>query len=159
MRLNSDFGKIHRRNYMIKSQLRSLAKKSNELNSQITPETKVDEWAESYVTRADAQIDDVHDYMNFRNLGNLSGPGDFLPTVDGFSDYASVGTLSLLALGLYGYITYNPYSSGREPLNKKRLKHTAKMAGIGLVAGTVITGLTQIDQQNLFQSKVNKIIG
>lgn len=143
---------------MIKSQLRSLAKKSMDLNSQITPETKVDEWAESYVTRADAQIDDVHDYMNYRNLGNLSGPGDYLPTVSGFSDYASVGTLGFLALGIYGFATYNPYKSS-SGVDKARAKHAAKMAGIGLLMGTVLTGLTQIDQQNLFQSKVKEITG
>jgi len=143
---------------MIKSQLRSLATKSNELNSKIGPDTNVDEWAESYVTRADAQIDDVHDYMNYRNLGSLSGPGDYLPTVSGFSDYASVGTLGLLALGIYGYATYNPYKSS-SGINKDRLRHTAKLAGIGLVMGTVLTGLTQIDQQNILQNKVKQIMG
>ena len=158
MRMNSDFGKIHRRNYMIKSQLRSLATKSNELNSKIGPDTNVDEWAESYVTRADAQIDDVHDYMNYRNLGNLSGPGDYLPTVSGFSDYAAVSTLGLLALGIYGYATYNPYKSS-SGVDRARATHAAKMAVIGLAMGTVLTGLTHIDQQNLFQSQVKKITG
>ena len=57
---------------MVKSQLRSLAKKSQALNAKINDETKIDEWAESYITRADAQIDDVSDYMNFRNLGGLN---------------------------------------------------------------------------------------
>ena len=57
---------------MVKSQLRSLAEKSSALNAKITGDTQIDEWAESYITRADAQIDDVSDYMNYRNLGGLS---------------------------------------------------------------------------------------
>lgn len=158
MRMNSDFGKIHRRNYMIKSQLRSLAVKSSELDAKITPETKVDEWAESYVTRADAQIDDVHDYMNYRNLGNLSGPGEYLPTVSGFGDYATMGTLGLLALGIYGFATYNPYSQ-KGKINKARLQHAGKLAAIGLVGSLAVTGLTQVDQQNLFTKKVKQIVG
>ncbi len=72
MRMSSDLGKMYRRNYMVKSQLRSLAEKSQALNARINNDTKIDEWAESYITRADAQIDDVSDYMNYRNLGNLS---------------------------------------------------------------------------------------
>lgn len=63
---------MYRRNYMVKSQLRSLEDKSRALNSKIDGETKIDEWAESYITRADAQIDDVSDYMQYRNLGGLS---------------------------------------------------------------------------------------
>ena len=57
---------------MVKSQLRSLEDKSRALNSKIDGETKIDEWAESYITRADAQIDDVSDYMQYRNLGGLA---------------------------------------------------------------------------------------
>ena len=72
MRMSSDLGKMYRRNYMVKSQLRSLAEKSQALNARINNDTKIDEWAESYITRADAQIDDVSDYMNYRNLGRLS---------------------------------------------------------------------------------------
>ena len=72
MRMSSDLGKMYRRNYMVKSQLRSLAEKSKALNAKIDGDTKIDEWAESYITRADAQIDDVSDYMNYRNLGRLS---------------------------------------------------------------------------------------
>lgn len=72
MKMHSDLGKMYRRNYMVKSQLRSLAEKSSALNAKIDGETKIDEWAESYITRADAQIDDVSDYMNYRNLGNLA---------------------------------------------------------------------------------------
>ena len=72
MKMHSDLGKMYRRNYMVKSQLRSLAEKSSALNAKIDGETKLDEWAESYITRADAQIDDVSDYMNYRNLGNLA---------------------------------------------------------------------------------------
>ena len=63
---------MYRRNYMVKSQLRSLEDKSRALNSKIDGETKIDEWAESYITRADAQIDDVSDYMQYRNLGGLA---------------------------------------------------------------------------------------
>lgn len=63
---------MYRRNYMVKSQLRSLEDKSRNLNSKIDGETKIDEWAESYITRADAQIDDVSDYMQYRNLGGLA---------------------------------------------------------------------------------------
>lgn len=63
---------MYRRNYMVKSQLRSLEDKSRALNSKINGETKIDEWAESYITRADAQIDDVSDYMQYRNLGGLA---------------------------------------------------------------------------------------
>ena len=70
--MHSDLGKMYRRNYMVKSQLRSLAEKSSALNAKIDGDTKIDEWAESYITRADAQIDDVSDYMNYRNLGNLA---------------------------------------------------------------------------------------
>ncbi|MBK37948.1 MAG: hypothetical protein CMB45_03045 [Euryarchaeota archaeon] len=70
--MGSDLGKMYRRNYMVKSQLNSLEAKSRALNEKITGETKIDEWAESYITRADAQIDDVSDYMNFRNLGGLN---------------------------------------------------------------------------------------
>ncbi len=70
--MSSDLGKMYRRNYMVKSQLRSLTEKSKALNARIDGDTKIDEWAESYITRADAQIDDVSDYMNYRNLGNLS---------------------------------------------------------------------------------------
>ena len=72
MKMSSDLGKMYRRNYMVKSQLRSLTEKSKALNARINNDTKIDEWAESYITRADAQIDDVSDYMNYRNLGNLS---------------------------------------------------------------------------------------
>ena len=72
MKMHSDLGKMYRRNYMVKSQLRSLAEKSSALNAKIDGDTKIDEWAESYITRADAQIDDVSDYMNYRNLGNLA---------------------------------------------------------------------------------------
>lgn len=71
MRMHSDLGKMYRRNYMVKSQLNSLEAKSRALNEKIGDETKIDEWAESYITRADAQIDDVHDYMNFRNIASL----------------------------------------------------------------------------------------
>lgn len=70
--MSSDLGKMYRRNYMVKSQLRSLTEKSKALNARINNDTKIDEWAESYITRADAQIDDVSDYMNYRNLGRLS---------------------------------------------------------------------------------------
>ena len=63
---------MYRRNYMVKSQLRSLEDKSRALNSKIDGETKIDEWAESYITRADGQIDDVSDYMQYRNLGGLA---------------------------------------------------------------------------------------
>lgn len=72
MKMSSDLGKMYRRNYMVKSQLRSLTEKSKALNARINNDTKIDEWAESYITRADAQIDDVSDYMNYRNLGRLS---------------------------------------------------------------------------------------
>lgn len=72
MKMHSDLGKMYRRNYMVKSQLRSLEEKSKALNARIDGETKIDEWAESYITRADAQIDDVSDYMNYRNLGQLA---------------------------------------------------------------------------------------
>ena len=72
MKMHSDLGKMYRRNYMVKSQLRSLEDKSRALNSKIDGETKIDEWAESYITRADAQIDDVSDYMQYRNLGGLA---------------------------------------------------------------------------------------
>lgn len=72
MKMHSDLGKMYRRNYMVKSQLRSLEEKSKDLNSKIDGKTKIDEWAESYITRADAQIDDVSDYMNYRNLGQLA---------------------------------------------------------------------------------------
>ena len=73
MRMNSDLGKLKRRNYMVKAQLKSLESKSRAINEKINNESNVDEWAESYIARADAQIDDVSDYMNFRNLQNLSG--------------------------------------------------------------------------------------
>ena len=72
MKMHSDLGKMYRRNYMVKSQLRSLEEKSKALNAKIDGKTKIDEWAESYITRADAQIDDVSDYMNYRNLGQLA---------------------------------------------------------------------------------------
>ena len=72
MKMHSDLGKMYRRNYMVKSQLRSLEEKSKALNAKIDGETKIDEWAESYITRADAQIDDVSDYMNYRNLAGVS---------------------------------------------------------------------------------------
>lgn len=72
MRMGSDLGKLHRRNYMVKSQLKSLEAKSKALNKGINSDTTIDEWAETYVARADAQIDDVSDYMQFRNLGNLA---------------------------------------------------------------------------------------
>jgi len=71
MKMHSDLGKMYRRNYMVKSQLNSLEAKSRALNEKIGDQTKIDEWAESYITRADAQIDDVHDYMNFRNIASL----------------------------------------------------------------------------------------
>jgi len=72
VKINSDLGKMYRRNYMVKSQLRSLEDKSRTLNSKIDGETKIDEWAEAYITRADGQIDDVSDYMQYRNLGGLA---------------------------------------------------------------------------------------
>ena len=72
MKMHSDLGKMYRRNYMVKSQLRSLEEKSKALNARIDGKTKIDEWDESYITRADAQIDDVSDYMNYRNLGQLA---------------------------------------------------------------------------------------
>lgn len=72
MKMHSDLGKMYRRNYMVKSQLKSLEEKSKTLNAKIDGKTKIDEWAESYITRADAQIDDVSDYMNYRNLGQLA---------------------------------------------------------------------------------------
>lgn len=71
MKMHSDLGKMFRRNYMVKSHLNSLEAKSRSLNEKINDETKIDEWAESYITRADAQIDDVSDYMEFRKLGAL----------------------------------------------------------------------------------------
>jgi hypothetical protein len=72
MRMGSDLGKLHRRNYMVKSQLKSLEAKSKSLNQKIDSDTNIDEWAQSHVARADAQIDDVSDYMQFRNLGGLA---------------------------------------------------------------------------------------
>ena len=61
MRMNSDLGKLKRRNYMVKAQLKSLESKSRAINEKINSDSNVDEWAESYIARADAQIDDVSD--------------------------------------------------------------------------------------------------
>ena len=61
MRMGSDLGKLHRRNYMVKSQLKSLEAKSNAFGQGINSDTS-----------ADAQIDDAYDYMQFSNLGNLA---------------------------------------------------------------------------------------
>ena len=61
MRMGSDLGKLHRRNYMVKSQLKSLEAKGNAFGQGINSDTS-----------ADAQIDDASDYMQFSNLGNLA---------------------------------------------------------------------------------------
>lgn len=133
---------MYRRNYMVKSQLRSLEDKSRNLNSKIDGETKIDEWAESYITRADAQIDDVSDYMQYRNLSSLQGLTDNLPQVGTINAIGVAGTLFLLGAGV-GLVTYSEYRTSRSTLkgNLPRLKQ----AGIyGLIGATVGAGLTGI---------------
>ena len=135
MRMSSDLGKMYRRNYMVKSQLRSLAEKSKALNAKIDGDTKIDEWAESYITRADAQIDDVSDYMNYRNLGKLT---DSLPLVTAGS---TAGALLMLGgMGaIYGLVTYSEYKSEKKLSDsaKGRLKRMAIYGGVGVGIGSI----------------------
>ena len=140
MKMGSDLGKMYRRNYMVKSQLNSLEAKSRALNEKITDETKIDEWAESYITRADAQIDDVSDYMNFRNLGSLQGFTDFLPQVTGGNTLGAVLMLGLMGATL-GVVTYDEYRGKRSV--KSMLAPRLKGAGIYAAGGVVLASVYQ----------------
>ena len=142
--MSSDLGKMYRRNYMVKSQLRSLTEKSKALNARINNDTKIDEWAESYITRADAQIDDVSDYMNYRNLGKLT---DNLPQVTLGS---TAGALLMLGgMGaIYGLVTYSEYKSQKKLKvgAKERLKRMAIYGGVGMGIGTIYKGIVGTGQ-------------
>ena len=144
MKMSSDLGKMYRRNYMVKSQLRSLTEKSEALNARINNDTAIDEWAESYITRADAQIDDVSDYMNYRNLGNLT---DKFPQVTAGS---TAGALLMLGgMGaVYGLVTYSEYKSQKKLTDsaKERLKRMAIYAGVGAGIGTIYKGIVGTGQ-------------
>lgn len=137
MRMNSDLGKLKRRNYMVKAQLKSLESKSRAINDKINNDSNVDEWAESYIARADAQIDDVSDYMEFRNLQNLSGifdPDYYSPVTFGGS--LSPAILGALAGGVIGAITYDRRTIP-EGLTGPRARRAALAAAIG--GGVVAT--------------------
>ena len=130
MRMNSDLGKLKRRNYMVKAQLKSLESKSRAINEKITNESNIDEWAESYIARADAQIDDVSDYMQFRNLQNLSGifdPDYYQPVTIGGSLSPTIGAL---AGGVIGAITYDRRTIP-EGLTGPRARRAALYAAVG----------------------------
>lgn len=131
MRMNSDLGKLKRRNYMVKAQLKSLESKSRAINEKINNESNIDEWAESYIARADAQIDDVSDYMEFRNLQNLSGifdPDSYQPVTIGGS--LSPTMLGALAGGVIGAITYDRRTIP-EGLTGPRARRAALYAAVG----------------------------
>ncbi len=131
MRMNSDLGKLKRRNYMVKAQLKSLESKSRAINEKINNESNIDEWAESYIARADAQIDDVSDYMEFRNLQNLSGifdPDYYQPVTIGGS--LSPTMLGALAGGVIGAITYDRRTIP-EGLTGPRARRAALYAAVG----------------------------
>lgn len=167
MKMHSDLGKMYRRNYMVKSHLNSLEAKSRSLNEKINDETKIDEWAESYITRADAQIDDVSDYMEFRKLGALGHmPKDSLNhlapdaegNLDGITDMVSdvtlgntVGTVGLLAImgGVLGVITYDEYRSGGRIAAAlvPRLRRAGIYAGVGGAAGLILQGFIGTGQK------------
>lgn len=136
MRMNSDLGKLKRRNYMVKAQLKSLESKSRAINEKITNESNIDEWAESYIARADAQIDDVSDYMNFRNLQNLSGFTDNFDPVTWQNTTGMAATIGLIG-GVVGLFTYNRSMLPGE-LFGARMQHAAKYALIA--AGVTVAG-------------------
>ena len=142
--MSSDLGKMYRRNYMVKSQLRSLTEKSKALNARIDGDTNIDEWAESYITRADAQIDDVSDYMNYRNLGNLT---DNLPLVTAGSTAGALLMLSGMG-AVWGLVTYSEYKSQKKLTDsaKARLKRMAIYAGVGAGIGTIYKGIVGTGQ-------------
>ena len=131
MRMNSDLGKLKRRNYMVKAQLKSLESKSRAINEKINNESNIDEWAESYIARADAQIDDVSDYMQFRNLQNLSGIFDrdyFSPVTLGST--VSPTLIGALAGGVIGAGTYDRRTIP-EGLTGPRARRAALYAAVG----------------------------
>ena len=141
MRMNSDLGKLKRRNYMVKAQLKSLESKSRAINEKINSDSNVDEWAESYIARADAQIDDVADYMEFRNLQNLSGIFDrdyFEPVTIGSS--LSPTMIAALAGGAVGAITYNR-TVIPEGLTGPRARRAAVFAAVSGLAAASFMGV------------------
>ena len=148
MKMGSDLGKMYRRNYMVKSQLNSLEAKSRALNEKITDETQIDEWAESYITRADAQIDDVSDYMNFRNLGSLQGFTDFLPQVTGGNTLGAVLMLGLMGATL-GVVTYDEYRGKRnvKSMLVPRLKRMGLFAAGGAGLAIAYQGVVGAGQK------------
>ena len=148
MRMNSDLGKLKRRNYMVKAQLKSLESKSRAINEKINNESNIDEWAESYIARADAQIDDVSDYMNFRNLQNLSGFTDNFDPVTWQNTTGMAATMGLIG-GVVGLLTYNR-SMLPEELFGARMQHAAKYAliaaGVTVASKGIIFGGQQTGQ-------------
>ena len=148
MRMNSDLGKLKRRNYMVKAQLKSLESKSRAINEKINNESNIDEWAESYIARADAQIDDVSDYMNFRNLQNLSGFTDNFDPVTWQNTTGMAATMGLIG-GVVGLLTYNR-SMLPEELFGARMQHAAKYAliaaGVTVASKGIIYGGQQTGQ-------------
>lgn len=145
MRMNSDLGKLKRRNYMVKAQLKSLESKSRAINEKINSDSNVDEWAESYIARADAQIDDVSDYMEFRNLQNLSGFTDKFDPVTWQNTSGMAATIGLIG-GVVGLLTYNR-SMLPEELFGARMQHAAKYALIAAGITTVSKGIIFGGQQ------------
>ena len=142
--MGSDLGKLHRRNYMVKSQLNSLEAKSKALNQRINGETNIDEWAQSYVARADAQIDDVSDYMQFRKLGSMT---DSLPQVTLGNTLGTTLFLGLLGAGV-GLITYSQRQSKTNLASMKpRLRKAAFGAAIGMGAAVAYQGASGLGQQ------------
>ena len=148
MRMNSDLGKLKRRNYMVKAQLKSLESKSRAINEKINNESNIDEWAESYIARADAQIDDVSDYMNFRNLQNLSGFTDNFDPVTWQNTTGMAATIGLIG-GVVGLLTYNR-SMLPEELFGARMQHAARYAliaaGVTVASKGIIFGGQQTGQ-------------
>jgi len=58
-------------NYMVRSHIRSLDANASRLKDMVGPETRVDEWARSYVATADDRLNAVHDYLSYRDMNGL----------------------------------------------------------------------------------------
>ena len=82
-------------NYMVRSHIRSIDANASRLRDMVGPQTKVDEWAKSYVATADDRLNAVHDYLSYRDMKGL---GNLTPTHVAVG--GGVGTLAFIGLAL-----------------------------------------------------------
>ena len=124
-------------NYMVRSQIRSIDANASRLRDIVGPETKVDEWAQTYVATADDRLNAVHDYLTYRQMSGLGG----------------LNTTQVGAIGaggaLLGLILIMAAPSLSTRLNTYTLKKAALAAGIGaLVFGGGAGGYYLYQQSN-----------